>query len=155
MTNPQHENRFASQLLQQDESLTDSEYKEYRMNLENALRAAERKEQLAGYVAAASFAVALALMFVGGSKILGDFDPWSKNANPLSVTVGVIYCLAAVTWPLALAVGFSRFRPAVGAAKERLRDAMIVDLQREIRELRRRIDPASPADPHAEPPRAD
>ncbi|APW63697.1 hypothetical protein [Paludisphaera borealis] len=155
MADSHHTRRFTSQLLQQDESLSDSQYKDYRMNLENALTAAERKEQLAAYVGAASFAVALMLMFVGGSAILGDFDPWSKNANPLSVTVGVIYCLASVTWPLALAVGFSRFRPAVGAAKERLRDAMILDLQREIRALRRQIAPASPDEPDQGKPHAD
>jgi hypothetical protein len=147
MADPNRANRFTSRLLQQDESLSDSQYKDYRMNLENALRSAERKERLAAHVAAASFASALALMFVGGSKILGDFDPWSKGANPLSVAVGALYCLAAVTWPVALAVGLGRFRPAVGAAKERLRDAMILDLQREIRELRQRISPAPSADP--------
>ncbi len=147
MTDSQDESPFASRLLRQDEFPSELQYKDYRMKLEDALRAAERKEQLAAYVAAASFAVGLALMFVGGSRIVGDFDPWSKDANPLSVALGVIYCLASVTWPLALAVGFSRFRPAVGAAKERLRDAMILDLQREIRELRQRIAPATPVDP--------
>jgi hypothetical protein len=155
MAESEHASRFASQLLQQGESLSDSQYKDYRMNLENALKAAERKEQMAAKVAAASFAVGLALMFVGGSKILGDFDPWDKNANPLSVTVGVIYCLASVTFPLSLAVGFARFRPAVGAAKERIRDAMILDLQREIRALRRQIAPASSDEFKPETPQAD
>lgn len=117
MTNLGHEVRLDSLLHRQDESLSDSEYKDYRMNLMNALNAAERKEKLAAAVGAAAFATALVLMFVGGSRIVGDFDPWSKDANPLSVTVGVVWCLASVTWPLALAVGFGRFRPAIGAAK--------------------------------------
>jgi hypothetical protein len=116
------------------------------MNLEAALSSAERKEKLAGNIAAASFAVGLLLMFVGGSRVVGSFDPWSKDANPLSITLGVIYALASVTFPLALAVGLARFRPAVGAARERIRDAMILDLQREVRELRRRIAPTSHSD---------
>lgn len=151
MFNPRHDEDFASILLKQDETLSDSQYKDYRMNLEKALSAAERKEKLTGHVAAASFAVALILMFIGGSRILGAFDPWSKDANPLSVTLGVIYCLASVTWPLALAVGFARYRPAVGTAKERIRDAMILDLQREIRDLRRRIAPESPPEEPGQP----
>ena len=152
MTNPRHDEDFASILLKQDESLSDSQYKDYRMNLENALSAAERKEKLAGHVAAGAFAVALILMFVGGSRVLGAFDPWSKDANPLSITLGVIYVLASVTFPLALAVGFSRFRPAVGTAKEKIRDAMLLDLQREIRDLRRRIAPESlPKEPEQPP----
>lgn len=152
MTNPQYDEDFTSRLLKQDEVLSDSQYKDYRMNLENALGAAERKEKVAGHVAAGSFAVALILMFVGGSSVFGAFDPWSKDATPFSVALGAIYCLASVAWPLALAIGFSRYRPAVGKAKGRIRDAMLLDLQREVRSLRQRIAPDSPPEGPEPPP---
>jgi|GEM_PF-4710685 len=40
--------------------------------------------------------VSLTLMFVGGSKIIGAFDPWSKEANVWSVAAGSVYLLATV-----------------------------------------------------------
>jgi hypothetical protein len=130
----------------QQEPLDPSEYKEYRMKLENALATAERREKLAGRVALTAFAVNCVLMFVGGSKVFGDFDPWSRDATIWSVTLGVIYCTAAVTWPLALAIGFSRFRPRVREIKEQIRDTSILALQSEIAELRKQISAISRRD---------
>ena len=140
MTDANRANRFAERLLQQDEPPDASHYKEYRMKLENALTAAQRRERLAGHVAIVSFVVALALMFVGGSRLVGPFDPTDKDANWVSVTLGVVYCLAAVLFWVSLASYFSRFRPAVRDARERLRDADILALTREIGELRKRIE---------------
>ena len=139
MTNSHNTSRFAAQLLQQDEPLSDSQYKEYRMKLENALTTAERREKLARRVVVVSCVVSFTLIFVGGSQIFGDFDPWSKEATIVSVTLGVIYFLAAVIFPLSLASYYSRFRPRVREAKEQIRDASILDLQREICELRKQI----------------
>jgi hypothetical protein len=138
MANTHDPGRFASELLRQDEPLSDSEYQEYRRKLENALTAADRREKRAGRIVVASGVISLTLMFVGGSKLLGDFDPWSKDANVVSVAAGVVYLLATGLFFLCLASYYSRFRPAVRDAKERLRDASILDLQRQIRELRER-----------------
>ena len=131
--------QFAAQLLRQDQSLTELEYKEYRMKLELSLSKAELAEKRAVTVAAGSFAVAMALMFVGGSKIVGDFDPWSKGATALSVMLGGIWVLCSVTWPLACAAALTRFRPRVKDLKEQLRDASILALHSEIAELRKQI----------------
>ena len=109
------------------------------MKLENALTKAERREKLTAWIAAASFVVALVLMFVGGSKVLGDFDPWGKDATVLSVTLGFLYVIAMIAWSLALAVGFSRFRPRIRDIKEQIRDTSLLALQVEIAELRKQI----------------
>ncbi len=139
MLNPHDTSRFANQLLRQEKLLNESEYKEYRMKLENALNTAERREKLAGHVVWMSFLVGLVLMFVGGTKVFGSFDPWDKDATVFSVTLGVIYGLAMVAWPLALAIGFSRFRPRVREIKEQIRDTHVLALQCEIAELRKQI----------------
>lgn len=143
MTNPQKTGRLAAGLLQHEDPLKDSEYKEYRMRLEDALTSAERKERLTGTVAVACFAVALVLMFAGGSRVLGSFDPWSKDATFISVTLGVIYCIAAVVFWIALASYFSRFRPKTRQARENIRDASISELRHEISELRKQIEAIS------------
>ena len=139
MNDPPEINSFARQLLGQDEPLSSSEYKEYRIKLENALTSAERRNQLASRIVYVSFVVVVALMFVGGSRVVGSFDPWSKDATPVSVAIGVIYMLAAVIFPISLASYYSRFRPKVGQIKEQLRDASILALQGELSELRKQI----------------
>ncbi len=140
---------FGMQLLQQDKCFDDSEYKEYRMKLENALTTAERRERLAGRVAGAAVVVAVVLFFVGGTKVVGGFDPWDKDATILSVTLGAIYGAAMIAWPVALAIGFSRFRPRVREIKEQIRDTSILALQGEIAELRRQISTISRRDDSA------
>lgn len=139
MNNSPEISPFAMQLLRQDEPLSSSEYKEYRMKLENALTKAERREKMAVRIAAASFAVGAALMFVGGSKVFGSFVPWDKDATIVSAALGVIYALAMVAWPLALAAGFARFRPKVMEIKEQIRDTSLLALQCQIAELRQEI----------------
>lgn len=130
---------FGKQLLRQDEPLNESEYKKYRKNLEDALNRAERNEKLVGRIALICFVVAIALMFVGGSRVLGSFDPWDSNATVLSVTLGVIYCAAGVVFWVALASYFSRFRPRTREAKDTIRDARVLELEHEIKELRKQI----------------
>jgi hypothetical protein len=139
MSSSHQTSHFAMQLLRQDQLLNAPDYREYRMKLENALTAAERREKLAAWIAGVSFVVALVLMFVGGSKAFGGFDPWNKEATYLSVTLGVLYAIAMIAWPVALAVGFSRFRPRIREIKEQIRDTSILTLQAEIAELRKQI----------------
>lgn len=127
------------QLLAQDQSLTDSDYKEHRMKLDHALTIAERREKLTVRVAGTSFVLGIILMFVGGTKVFGEFDPWSKEATILSVTLGVIYAISTIAWPIALAVGFSRYRPRIRELKEQIRDTSLLALHGEIAELRKQI----------------
>ena len=109
------------------------------MKLEDALTTAQRRERLVGHAAWVSFLIACVLSFVGGSRVVGDFDPWEPHATILSVTLGVIYCISWVTWLLAMASYFSRFRPRVRDIKEQIRDTGILALQCEIAELRKQI----------------
>lgn len=136
MAQPEDLKPFASRLLGQDSPPSDAQYKEYRMKLDLALDLSRRREVIVGRIAVVSFVVSLTLMFVGGSRVIGDFDPWSRQATPLSILAGLVYVLATITCALSLASYFSRFRPATRAAEERLRDAAIADLQRQLHELR-------------------
>jgi uncharacterized membrane protein len=122
--------------LLREETLDKSAYEEYRMNLELALNRAERFEKIVFHICWASLLVALVLMFVGGSQVVGSFDPYDETANPLSITLGIIYVLANIAWPLSLASLYSRFRPRIRSEKQELSDAKIDNLQREVEELR-------------------
>lgn len=130
---------FAMQLLRQDGPLSSTEYKEYRTKLARALTEAERREKLVRRIAWSSFVVANALMFVGGSRVFGSFDPWSKDATLMSLVLGVIYVLAAIIFPISLASYFSRFRPKVKQLEELLRDTTMLALQGEISELQKQV----------------
>lgn len=134
-------NAFATRLLRQDSPPSDAEYRDYRERLAKALAGAERRVRVTGYVVVGSLIVSLALMYVGGSKLLGDFDPWSKGATFLSVTAGALYWLATILFFVSLASYYSRFQPKVRDAKEQLRDSVILDLQRQLRELREQAGP--------------
>jgi len=137
---PRDTRGFASRLLRQDEPLSDSQYQEYHARLEAALTAAERRVKVAGWVVVTSCVLVLALTFLGASKLLGDFDPWSKESTAWSVAAGVAYWLATATFFLSLASYYSRFRLGVKDARERLRDAALLDLQKQIRELRELVE---------------
>ena len=140
MTSPHNERMtFGARLLQQDEHLSAAEYEEYRVKLDVALNRAERSEKLLIWVAAVSFAVAVALMFVGGDQTFGPFDPSEPGANAVSITLGVIYVVAGILFWLSLAAYFLRYRPRLTQAKLDIRDANILTLKGEISELREQL----------------
>jgi hypothetical protein len=134
MADPRATRGFASRLLRQDERLSDAQYQEYRTKLEAALTAAELRVKVLGWVVVASGVLMLTAMLLSAGKLLGDFDPWSKEATVESVALGVVFCLATAT------ILHSRFRSGVKNAKERLRDASLLDLQRQVRELRELVE---------------
>lgn len=109
------------------------------MSLESALTLAQSRQKLTGRIAVTAFAVAMILMFVGGTKLVGDFDPWSDDSTLLSIILAGINVIANVTWPIALAVYFSRFRPNIADIKEQIRDTSLLLLQTEVAELRREV----------------
>ncbi|MGE5138579.1 MAG: hypothetical protein ACM3JD_03870 [Rudaea sp.] len=65
------------------------------------------------------------------------------------MTLGVIYGVAMVTWPIALAMDFSRFRPRVREIKEQIRDTSLLALQCEIADLRMQVNVISRRDDQA------
>lgn len=135
---PEPTNLLRSALLR-EETPNKSEYEEYRMNLELALNRAERLERITFHVCWISLLLAFGLMFVGGSRIFGSFDPYEETANPLSVAIGVIYVLACIAFPLSLASLYSRFRPRIRSIKHEITDAKLEKLQQEVERLREQL----------------
>lgn len=140
MTDSPPDNSFAAQLLQQDHSVPETAYQEYRMKLEHALTVAERRQKLAYWIAMVTGPIALVLMFVGGSGVAGAFDPTDRDANGLSVTLAVIYWICAILCPLSIAAYYSRFRPAVRDVKDQLRDVSLQSLHHEIAKLQQQVE---------------
>lgn len=135
---PRQNNSLGAALLR-EETPDKSEYEEYRMNLELALNRSERFARITFHVCWVSFLTASVLMFVGGTHIVGSFDPYDNTANPLSIALGVIYVLANIAWPLSLASLYSRFRPRIRSVKQEISDTKIDQLQREVERLREQL----------------
>jgi len=143
MAKPGERTDLAAALLRHDSFPSEAQYQEYRHMLDKALQRAERRLAWTGRVVIGSAMISLTLLFIGGSKLLGDFDPWSKGATPLSVTAGVVYIVATALFFLSLASYYSRFRPRVRETREQMRDMVILDLQRQLRELRAQLEQRS------------
>ena len=122
--------------LLQAETSNQSAYEEYRMKLELALTRAERFERTTYHVCWVSLTLACVLTFVGGTQVAGSFDPSQDNATPLSIGLGIVYVLANITWPLALASYYSRFRPKIRTMKHELLASQLDQLQQEVEKLR-------------------
>ena len=142
MTDSPDPRAFASQLLRQDGGWDDREYRAYRARLERALAGAERRERVVFLVCSASCVAMVTLMFVGGTGVLGEFDPWSKGATAWSVAAAVAYVLSTAVFFLSIASYYSRFRPRSKRAREQLREASILELQGQLREMRNQIGPS-------------
>ena len=140
MTEPPNPKRTLGERLLSEEIPDQSQYEEYRMNLEQALQRTRKYEQITVHVCWITFLLGFLLMIVGGSQAVGPFDPTDADANPLSITLGVIYVLCMITWPLSLAVGFSRFRPRIKDLREEIRDAKLDQLEQEVRQLREKLE---------------
>jgi hypothetical protein len=136
MAEPRDTRGFASRLIRLDPLPSDTEYQEYRTKLETALRAAERRVKVTGWIAVASCIVMVAVLFLFAGKLFDDPDPWLKESGGKSMAASVAFLVAMATFFLSLAAYYSRYRPGVRDARERLRDAMLLDLQRQVRDLR-------------------
>lgn len=139
MSEHRHKNSLGAALLR-EETPDKTKYEEYRMSLELALSRAQRREIIAFHVCWVSMLVAMVLMFVGGSRVVGSFDPYDDTATPLSITLGVIWVLANIAWPLSLASVYSRFRPRIRRLKQDASDAKMDQLERSVEQLRERLD---------------
>lgn len=146
MTNTPSAKRLADQLLLQDESLNSPQYEEHRMQLELELERAESRERWAHRIGIASMVLAAVLLPLGGSGLLGSFDPWDADANFLSVLLGIVYVVAASACALAIAAYYSRFRPRTRRLREQQLQQAVIDLQRELMLLRRELNELRPAD---------
>lgn len=132
-------NSLSSQLLAQESSNADPQYREYREQLARALSTARRRERIAYWICAVSGPISFALMFVGGSGILGSFDPWDKTATPLSIGLAVIFLFSSIVFWVLLASFYSRFRPRTRAAENNLRDAQLLQLASQLEALQKDV----------------
>lgn len=135
---PESTNSLRAALLR-EETPDKSEYERYRMNLELEINRVERLERATFHVCWISMLLAGGLTFVGGTKLFGSFDPYDDTANPLSISLAVIYVISAIIFSLSLASYYSRFRPRTRALKQENSDAKIEQLQQEIEELRKQL----------------
>lgn len=123
-------------LIRQDRP-SESDYEEYRMELETALKRAERRGRLAFHICWSSMLVAIGLSLVGASRVFGSFDPFDRSANLLTLVLGVIYVLACIAFPLSLASWYSRFRPRGHVIRQQIAEAKIDQLGRDIEAARK------------------
>jgi hypothetical protein len=134
-----HPEQLRSQLLEQDPVFQTPRYQEHRMQLEQQLLRAQRRERVLTWVVTGAFLTAVVTMFLAGSRTFGSPDPFDKNATIISVTLGVIYVLAQAVFFIGMASYLSRFLPRIRRLREELRDATIRESREEIRELREEV----------------
>ena len=138
---------MSDKLLEEDPMLAGEEYERYRAKLTSALARAEFRECLAYRVCLVSVVIGFSLMFVGGSRLFGSFDPWDSTATPLSIALGSVYVVATILFWVLLASYYSRFRPNSRRAQDALRDEQICQLERSVAELRELILASRSLDP--------
>ena len=134
-----HPDQLRSQLLEQDPVFQTARYQEHRMQLEQQLLRAQRRERVLTWVVAGAFLAAVVTMFLVGSQTFGSPDPYDKHATVLSVALGAIYVLAQAVFFIGTASYLSRFLPRIRRLREELRDETIRESREEIRELREEV----------------
>jgi hypothetical protein len=135
------QDRFLSALLQQDQPLSLSVYKEYRAMLEEKLSKAERKERRARRWTYGMWVVVFTLGLCGaiGHAVLPiEVKPFAMS---LIMLAHGLFWLAL----LRLAIYLAFERRALDVARGDLRDAMILELSRQVQAIARRLDDSKPA----------
>lgn len=140
MAEQNHQESLSSQLLALDRRETDDQYVDYREKLTRALAAARRHERINYWICAVTGPVSMVLMFVGGSRVVGSFDPWDKEATPLSIGLGVIYVASSIVFWVGLASFYSRFRPRTRAAEENLRESLWMQMAAQLTTLQKDVE---------------
>lgn len=133
---------FGTRLLEQDTLLYSNRYQEHRMQLQEKLRTAERREKLVYWIVAAALCIAAVTCYLAGARVFGSPDPGDLErgeATWFSVLIGVVYAVSLATFWLGLASYYSRFRPATRKIADNLRDESINELHEEIRLLRQQL----------------
>lgn len=134
-----HRDQLRLQLLEQDPIFQTPRYPEHRMQLEQQLQRAQRRERVLTWVVAAALLTAVATMPLVATQTFGAPDPFDKRATVLSVTLGVIYVLAQAVFFIGMASSLSRFLPRIRRLREALRDEAIRESREEVRALREEV----------------
>jgi len=150
MANSKQGRRFAESLLAQDQSMSESQFKEYRMHLEEKLVSAVRLEKrmrlvtIVAWIAAIVLPLAVAVIdrIARGMTPLPPIRlglPPEVHAAPgtFANALGVIYMVTiSVAWLVGL-VYLIRSRPSLRRARDEYQAVLLTDLQRQIAEMKR------------------
>ena len=139
MTHPTELKTLSVHLLAEDRSLSARDYEEYRATLTRRIAAARRTERIAYWVCVVSGVISFVLMFIGGSKVAGDFDPWSKEATTLSLVLAAVFLCSTVLFCTLLASYYSRFRPQTRQVQESFRDLRWAQLEVRVEALQKDV----------------
>jgi len=145
---------FAELLLAQDQPLSESQFKEYRMQLEEKLASAVRLEKRVRLVAIVAWiaAIVLPLAVAVVDRIARGMSPLPPirlgippevHAAPgtFASVLGVIYMVTiSFAWLVGL-LYLIKSRPSLRRAREEYQAALLADLQRQIAEIKREARP--------------
>ncbi|MBI1311076.1 hypothetical protein GC176_07185 [bacterium] len=109
------------------------------MKLESALDQLERREQFILKLCKLFVVITIALMILGGSEVLGGFDPWNANANILSITLGIIYVIFAVSTAMLAAYYFSNLRPTTRQTRDTLFQHSLSEMAQALDAIREEV----------------
>ena len=145
---------FSELLVNQDEPISESQFKEYRMHLEQKLTAAERSERRIRTTAIVAWLVAIVLPLgvvvidrIGrGMSLLPPIRlalPVEVHAVPGTIgnVVSVLYMATIFFAWLIVLVYLIKSRPAFHRARDEYQAALFTDLQRQVAELKRQSPP--------------
>lgn len=132
-------NSLLSELVEQDRLTQGGEYKTYRARLARSIESAKRRERIAFRVCAVAGVISSSLMFVGGTRIVGSFDPWSAEATVISMFLGAGFLTSTIVFWVLLASYYSRFRPRTRQAHEDLRDLQLLRLESQVETLQLQV----------------
>lgn len=139
MVLPNNPDSLATKLLEQDWLPLDRDYGAYRVRLAQSIESAKRRERIAFWVCAVSGVIGFSLMFVGGTRVVGSFDPWSDDATMISIILGAVYLTSTIVFWVLLASYYSRFRPRTRQAREDLRDLQLLRLESQVATLQQHV----------------
>jgi hypothetical protein len=156
MSNVDRPKSFAELLVAQDEPISETQFKEYRMHLEQKLASAARFERRVRITAIVAWLVAilLPLGLVVVDRILRGMSPLPpiRLALPVEIhalpgtignLVGVLYMTTmSFAWLIVL-VYLIKSRPAFQRARDEYQAAVFADLQRQLAEIRQQTPPSN------------
>jgi hypothetical protein len=126
---------FTSDLLRQDEAVSDTAIKELRSRLTQALENAERRANAVRRATIVSCVVLVAAVLLE-VLVIGLADRFEMSAHWIKgLGAGVVLVLLVVAGTL-LTLYNDKFRSAVGERRTELQMAILADLQRQVADLK-------------------
>ncbi len=110
------------------------------MQLEHRLSVAEARAKFVSRVVVAALAVAVVLLPVLGSRVVGSPDWTDRAATPLSVALGFVYFLSVSIVLVGVASYYSRWLPSARRSREDLLADAVEQLRKELAEVRRLVE---------------